>query len=301
MVLLCALRPPESRVALLASLLGVLASVFLFLITWHWFRWVKGVVASFAICTALIAWLTIPFGLIGPPKTRVSVALATVTSPQPYDYGGVATRGNSVDITLRNAGTQQAILTQARVDITKFVFLPACKWGSDIPVSGSYQVDLPDNPEPNASIDTVLHQQLAADDNTRFTLEFGTPKSHAGPTATNPGPSEVADLDAYAYKVRITLIQDGSRPPIDAGEFLVVGPDDFLLNHYMPETVTDPDGSRYTREESLRSWAGANDDAYEKALKCITGNTDRLRDILWEDSSTVMSPKMQEHRTVLER
>jgi hypothetical protein len=106
-----------------------------------------------------------------------------------------------------------AVLTGVELTIDGFGFLPACIFGSNLEVTGTYQASLPDNPGPGKVVRVTLHQQVEAGAVDRFTIALKAPVEHAG--------TKAGALGAFIYLTQVAVTQDGAGPVLAAGKVLV--------------------------------------------------------------------------------
>jgi len=219
------------------------------------------VLVALAVPAAVVAAVT-----LWPRSTdpQVSVAQALVVSPD--ERTSPITPGY-LDVTLRNSGKSLAVLVGAEVRIDEFVALESCASGSDIPISGSYQVQLPDRPSAGTVVRADLHQDVPADGDTRFQLSMSLPNAH------DDAP---LGLTALGYRLHVTLQQDGGRDPVDVGEFVIVGPHDWLPNQWQAESTTLLDGTTRTRDQLVKQYFNSDTAGAASALACYAHNQNEL-------------------------
>jgi hypothetical protein len=163
---------------------------------------------------AAVAILTLAPDPVAPspaptPTPGPQLKLSQVEVIAPDGKGSLAT----LDVTVRNDGDRVAVLTGVDLTIDGFGFLPACIFGSNLEVTGSYQVSLPDSPEPGTVLRVTLHQQVEAGAVDRFTIALKAPGDHAG--------TQAGSLGSFVYLLRMSVAQDGSGPAVAADPVLV--------------------------------------------------------------------------------
>ncbi|MFT4110170.1 hypothetical protein [Propionicimonas sp.] len=164
------------------------------------------VVASVGVLT-LAPEPTAPVAAASPsPGPHLSLGQVDVVAP---DGGGsVAT----LDITVRNDGSELAVLTGVELTIDGFGYLPPCLSGSNLEVTGKYSASLPDDPRPGQVVRVTLHQQVEPGAADRFTVGLRAPATHGGVEAP---------ISSYLYLMRVAVVQDAAGSVVAAGEVLV--------------------------------------------------------------------------------
>jgi hypothetical protein len=169
--------------------------------------------AAVVLVLAAVGVLTLaPEPVAPPPAPTPSAApqlmLSQVDVVAPDGQGSVAT----LDVTVRNNGDQLAVLTGIDLTIDGFGFLPPCLSGSNLEVTGTYSATLPDSPAKGQVVHVTLHQQVEPGKADRFTVGLKAPHDHAGKDAS---------IAAFAYLLRVSIVQDGAAPALAAGPVLV--------------------------------------------------------------------------------
>jgi hypothetical protein len=165
------------------------------------------VVASVAILT--LAPEPTPPQPAPTPTPGPQLTLSQMGVLAPDGSGSLAT----LDVTVRNDGDRVAVLTGVDLTVDDFGFLPACIFGSNLDVTGTYQANLPDNPLPGTVVRVTLHQQVEAGGVDRFTIALKAPSGHAGTTSGSIG--------SFVYLLRLSVVQDAAGPAVAAGPVLV--------------------------------------------------------------------------------
>jgi len=165
------------------------------------------VVASVAILT--LAPEPVPPQPAPTPTPGPQLTLSQVGVVAPDGTGSLAT----LDVTVRNDGDRVAVLTGVDLTIDDFGFLPACIFGSNLEISGTYQASLPDNPLPGTVVRVTLHQQVEAGGVDRFTIALKAPSGHAG--------TQSGSIGSFVYLLRLSVVQDAAGPAVAAGQVLV--------------------------------------------------------------------------------
>jgi hypothetical protein len=165
------------------------------------------VVASVAILT--LAPEPAPPAPAPTPTPGPQLTLSQVNVIAPDGKGSLAT----LDVTVRNDGDRVAVLTGVDLTIDGFGFLPACIFGSNLEVTGTYQASLPDNPKAGTVVRVTLHQQVEPGAVDRFTIALKAPGEHAG--------TQSGSIGSYLYLLRMSVAQDGAGPAVAAGQVLV--------------------------------------------------------------------------------
>lgn len=170
--------------------------------------------AALVLVLAAVAVLTVapdpgPPPPVPTPTPQPQLALSQVTVAAPDGSGSVA----SLDITVRNTGDALAVLTGVDLVIEGFAYLPACIFGGNLEVTGEYQAELPDSPQPGQVVRVTLHQQIEPGGVDRFTIGLKAPAEH--------GDDQASSLASFVYLLRAAVVQDGDRPALDAGAVLV--------------------------------------------------------------------------------
>ena len=170
--------------------------------------------AAIVLVVASVAILT-----LAPEPTPPQPAPTPTPGPQltlsqmgvlaPDGSGSLAT----LDVTVRNDGDRVAVLTGVDLTVDDFGFLPACIFGSNLDVTGTYQATLPDNPLPGTVVRVTLHQQVEAGGVDRFTIALKAPSGHAGTASGSIG--------SFVYLLRLSVVQDAAGPAVAAGPVLV--------------------------------------------------------------------------------
>ena len=165
------------------------------------------VVASVAILT--LAPEPAPPAPAPTPTPGPQLTLSQVNVIAPDGKGSLAT----LDVTVRNDGDRVAVLTGVDLTIDGFGFLPACIFGSNLEVTGTYQASLPDNPKAGTVVRVTLHQQVEPGAVDRFTIALKAPGGHAG--------TQSGSIGSFLYLLRMSVAQDGAGPAVAAGQVLV--------------------------------------------------------------------------------
>lgn len=118
----------------------------------------------------------------------------------------------TIDLTLLNHGTRRVLLTEARLEVVDGAAFPTCSQagGGDVPVSGTYTIELPPVPlHGDRTITHPLHQQIGPDEADRVLLRFALPvEDRETPTL-------------YALRVRLAASEGA---PIPVGSFVISTP-----------------------------------------------------------------------------
>ncbi len=170
--------------------------------------------AAIVLVVASVAILTLAPEPAGPPPApsptpgpQLSVSQVGVVAP---DGTGAPA---ALDITVRNDGDRVAVLTGVDLTLDAFGFLPACIFGSNTEVSGTYQATLPDEPKAGQVVRVTLHQQVEPGGVDRFTIGLRAPAEHAGTPS--------GAIGSFLYLMRVFVAQDAAGPAIAAGPVLV--------------------------------------------------------------------------------
>ncbi|MDX6624294.1 MAG: hypothetical protein QOE75_2226 [Solirubrobacterales bacterium] len=146
-----------------------------------------------------------------------------------------------IDVTVRNRGSETALLTQARVAIEDSARLPVCEYNSGdvIPSSKDYAVALPILPTPKERLVVrPLHQEVGAGAVDRFRVLF---------KVDHPGQEE------HIYALRVDLVTDQARDPVEVGRFVVGVPQPVTGNgRILPEGQFAP--SAYEDQVLASTW-----------------------------------------------
>lgn len=114
-----------------------------------------------------------------------------------------------IDVTVRNPGKESVLLTQARVTVEDSERLAVCEYSSGdiIPSSKDYALELPVLPMPKERVVVrPLHQEVQPGAVDRFRVLF---------KVEHPG------LDNYLYAIRVELVTDQTREPVEVGRFVL--------------------------------------------------------------------------------
>ena len=141
------------------------------------------------------------------PGPQLSISQVGVLAPD--GSGSLAT----LDVTVRNDGDRVAVLTGVDLAIDDFGFLPACIFGSNLEVTGTYQASLPDDPKAGTVVRVTLHQQVEAGAVDRFTIALKAPGDHTGTPSGSIG--------SFVYLLRMSVVQDAAGSAVTAGQVLV--------------------------------------------------------------------------------
>jgi hypothetical protein len=123
-----------------------------------------------------------------------------------------------VDLTVRNDGGKQVLLTRARITVEDSAWLPMCiiPGAGALPISGRYAVTLPFLPRAGeTSIDQPLHDEVSPGRADRLKIYFQAP--------------QVGEEDTL-YALHVELLTDESGETIDAGRFLLAAPGAVIRN-----------------------------------------------------------------------
>lgn len=132
----------------------------------------------------------------------------------------------TVDLTIRNSGSKRAALTALEITILDFKHVEGCSCGGDVPITGKYDIKLPENPKVGQKITMVLHQQIGPDALDRILVRFAGPKGN--------GKGSCTSAESFVYLVEIGIAQDGDRPTVSMGRYLIETKNAIIeLNHYL--------------------------------------------------------------------
>jgi hypothetical protein len=166
------------------------------------------------------------------------------------------TKPLKLDFTLRNIGSQLAVITATRLTVQQFAELPHCLSQGSLPSTGIYHANMPTDPPPGTRIDIPVSQQIGPDAADRFDVSLRLPPDHAE--------------TAYVYRVHIEFLYDNAIKPLSAGQALITLP-------------IVPDGTYFwTKADRVKGdpiglFMGS---AIPQISKCMIENSDRLRTIL---------------------
>lgn len=194
-----------------------------------------------------------------PSATPPLVVTATEVLPPTEDRPG------TLDVTLRNPGGATVGLSKVTVTVDGFARLAACVYGSNTQISGTYDLQLPDDPRPGTTVTKVLHQQVEAGATDRFTLGL------AGPTRRTNG-KDPEGLAVYLYRLRVAVAVDNGTT-VDLGAYVVetrnnLGTD---VTYYLPGTL--PATDEVAREKSL---CGDDQACLDQVVACWNTNRDAI-------------------------
>lgn len=216
-----------------------------------------------AAAVGVLAFAPPPAPAPAPTPTPSATPPLVVTATEVLSPG--KDRPGTLDITLRNPTGGTVGLSKATVTVDGFARLAACVYGSNTQISGSYDLQLPDDPAPGTTLTKVLHQQLDAGATDRFTLGF------AAPTRPANG-KDPEDLAVYLYRLRVAVAVDNGTS-VDLGTFVLetrnpLGSD---VTHYLPGKLPATDAD--ARASSL-----CGDDAACRAqvVACWNANRDAI-------------------------
>lgn len=132
---------------------------------------------------------------------------------------GTKTLSEKVYFSLRNTGSQLAIIRAVSIRIDYFVRLPICFTQGDLPTTGHYTANLPLNPRLGSVINVPVSQQAPPDSADRFEIKLRIP----------PDLKE----SIYMYRLHLSLLYDNRKLPVDAGDVLVSLPYDPTPQQYV--------------------------------------------------------------------
>lgn len=123
-----------------------------------------------------------------------------------------------VDVTLRNNGERQVVLTQARISVEDAAWLPICisPGAGPLPVAGRYAAALPFLPRPgDRSATEPLHDQVAPGRADRFKVYFQAPQ---------------VGEETTIYALHLEIEAEAGGESVDAGRFLFAVPSSVVRN-----------------------------------------------------------------------
>lgn len=116
-----------------------------------------------------------------------------------------------IEIRLHNLGAQRSVLTSAKFTIERLAIIRPCGQGASLPVTGRYDVSLPEQAGP--TVEVPIDQQIGPDQADRFTFRIISQAYFQRHTA-----------DVLVYQLRVSVMHDDSPSPLDVGEVVVAVP-----------------------------------------------------------------------------
>lgn|GEM_PF-1540629 len=156
-------------------------------------------------------------------KSDLRLVLA-VPQNKPAEWGSsggfLQTRASTpqVDLTLRNGGKEQVLLTRARITVEDSAWLPMCiiPGAGPLPIAGRYAVSLPFLPRPSErTIYEPLHDEVLPGGADRLKIYFQAP--------------QIGEEDTV-YALHVELETDEAGDAVNAGDFLLAVPGAVIRN-----------------------------------------------------------------------
>jgi transposase-like protein len=165
-----------------------------------------------------------------------------------------------IDVKLINAGTQIAVVNDARLVIQKFARIPECAAQGSFPATGNYIANMPTSPRLGSVVRVPVSQLAQSDGADRFNVLLRIPPQKLRNEGT-----------VYIYLVRVYIDYNGGNKSVNAGEVLVdlpFDPSSAGAYFYTKEFAESPDYFKFE---------GAEAPGIER---CLVQNSEALRSIL---------------------
>jgi hypothetical protein len=118
----------------------------------------------------------------------------------------------ALELLVHNGGRGRSVVSRAQIKIVKVYPLPLCFTQGELPLSKQYGVQLPEDSEPGDVVEVPIHQQIPGDQADRFLIDLGVA----------PADPESDSLEGlYLFEVEVSLLHDGTAPPLPMGKALV--------------------------------------------------------------------------------
>jgi hypothetical protein len=234
-------------------------------------RWLTSEkIATFVIAPILVAAVGAAITWwVNRPSTSIEIVDITVLEGSIVNgqrEGEYDIMPPKVQIAIRNVGDQVSVIEGAQLKILDHAFFDVCEAGGALVVSQTYDVTLPEDPDPNQVLDVDVAQEIkpAQADRFEFSMQVSEPQDVVG---------------THMYRVQVSLTRDGASETLDAGVVIFGAPQLAVESLWVTDedlTYPGPVGECYRelRDEYLRvkQWEG------ERSQELATAPDDILRD-----------------------
>jgi hypothetical protein len=171
----------------------------------------------------------------------------------------------SIDLKLRNIGTQLTIVKRAVLTIRRSAPLPLCASQGFLPASAVYGTVLPTNPAPGQQVTVSLSEQISAGQADRFKLTLSLP-----PQALHTG-------TIFLYSIDISLLHDASSTSVNAGHVTLLMPTIPPANQFSDDLyfLTPYDVQHKSQDFGFLGSSGIS-----TTFACLRSNNAKLREFL---------------------
>jgi hypothetical protein len=248
---------PYRVVAVTLILLGAASS----LIGWWRSAWKGvGIVAALVLVASSIVVVALAPESRDEPAPRLRWGQLLVTD-------GIEGKEEAFDITIRNLGSGDALLTGLDLTVRDFAYIPICASQGEVVGSGSYRLKMPDNPKAGETVSVPLHQDVKPSEPDRFTVNASAPEDRY---VVRDGSRNRVGA-SYVYLVDLTLHSDLESQPLSLGSALISVPFSPSSAEAQFWDVRDPN-----RQHRL----DYNGSRATEIAKCLDDNSYRLAAIL---------------------
>lgn len=245
----------------------------------RWSRWgsqaaVIGV--PIGLAALVLAFLALPEGGQSGSEPEAAPRLERIDL---IAHNGPLPDRPALELFVHNGGRARSVISRAQLEILRIDPIRVCFTQSALGVSERYGAELPVDAKAGDLVTVPVHQQIAPDRADRF--EIGLSAVGEDPMSGEDTPS------IYLFEVRVSLLHDGKRAPLEMGEALVSIPElpmgsDYLLPAGTFKEVTE---MFLTPNLSLR-------EAWGRPMACWRSNAMAMMQA--RDSEAVRSPQLDE-------
>lgn len=203
-----------------------------------------------------------------PTEAQIDAVMGTVSLPAKLPERTKPT----IELKLHNDSDQPVDLTGARFVVLGYARVDACVEAGALPLSGTYDILLPADPQPGASVTSNLNEEVPPHGLDRFRFRLDAPfDSYGG-----------AGQDSVLYRLKVQLLHDGSPKPFTVG----------VATLSFPGALTPGDYGRFWDETTARLHAAqVKLIGGPAAIGCDHANTGLLSKLLGEPG--VRSPELE--------
>lgn len=170
-----------------------------------------GAVAGLATIVVAVYTIDGPGSNAAKPTRHLESVGLIVYNRNGLSGPGPGSKQPDVEVLLHNTGNSLSVVRALLVKVRGVAQLTRCFSAGAIPLSGTYDVTLPETPKLNETVEAPLHEELAADQPDRFRLSIGT-----------PGQSTLSNIDLL--QLELSLLHDSSTVPVKLGTVLIAAP-----------------------------------------------------------------------------
>jgi hypothetical protein len=228
-----------------------------------WKRWLTSAVAVAIIGAVVGAFATGAVNrLFSHPATSHTVVAApqlevdsTLVMPKTIQRAGRPGFVDQVYFSLRNTGSQLAIVTGLRLEVQQFLSLKECFSAGSLLTTGWSRASLPVDPKLGTVVTVPESQQLAPDSADKFEVSLHVNNVTRG---------------LQLYRLHAWVLYDKQAAPVDARDLLVALPLEPQDGGYFWSRQDQADPGR------LRPFTAS----LQQLSQCLIGNSQRLRTML---------------------